>query len=138
MARQAEPAAVATAEGRAQSIARRPSSGRLGARGTAHFAHGDVEAQAVAYVVGGTVAMGGFPALSLRLQALTDSGGKARGGVTAKGAPLALWEGSVAEALDLVGANGPTAQAYALRAAERRLAALRAQVVEANAPKAVA
>lgn len=143
MARVTEPKLRGTLEGKGRPLDA-TSTGALGLRATAALdgpTHDDpdawkVRAEAVAYTVGGTVQMGGFPVLSLRLQAVQGSGGKAHGGVQASSTPaLALWEGTPAEARDLSGMNGPVRQAQAARTAAQRLSAL-ADRLEAEAREA--
>lgn len=127
MTRRPEPRMRGTLEGKGR-VLDATAPGSLGVRGTAQLDGGDVRAEAVAYVVGSTVAMGGFPVLSLRLQAMTDSGGKLHGGTTPRGQAFALWEGTPEEARDLSGGNGPGRQWLELGSAIRRLERLRAEV----------
>jgi len=83
-------------------------------------------------------AMGGFGAcLVLEVQALTDSGGKANGGVTGDGRAFTVWKGTEQEAIALSGKLGRTIQARALRNAARYLTE-QARLAESGAPLAPA
>jgi hypothetical protein len=111
---------LAFCEGRGRPVSRTGSE-NFGAKASTGTWRVRAQVEAATYRHAG----GAFDCLSLELQALTDSGGKAHGGVRPHGMPLLLWSGTEAEALDLAGANGPFRQAVALLQAERSLKAKR-------------